>query len=140
MSSPTVRLVGEGFFNWPVPIGSKSNFLGGKCRQCDEVVFPFLQDCPSCFVADSMDHFTLVGRGKLVDFVVVERGPFGYKVPYVQAYVKLVDGPKIYTMLSGVEPIESGPKIGESMEMIIDVIRCEDGIDIVGWKFQPEAI
>ena len=87
-----------------------------------------------------MDHFTLVGRGKLVDFVVVERGPSGYKVPYVQAYVKLVDGPKIYTMLSGVEPIESGPKIGESMEMIIDVIRCEDGIDIVGWKFQPEAI
>jgi uncharacterized OB-fold protein len=87
-----------------------------------------------------MEHFTLAGRGTLVDFVVVERGPAGYAVPYVQAYIKLVDGPKIYAMLTGVEPTETGPKVGQPMEMIVDVIRSEDGVDIVGWKFRPEQI
>jgi uncharacterized OB-fold protein len=132
--------VGEGLFTWPVDVGSRSDLLGGRCRLCGEVVFPFLQDCPNCFEADSMDRFTLAGRGTLVDFVVVERGPAGYAVPYVQAYIKLDDGPKIYSMLSGVEPTETGPKIGQGMEMIVDVIRSEDGVDIVGWKFRPEQI
>jgi uncharacterized OB-fold protein len=127
-------------FTWPVALGTGSEFLGARCRQCDEVVFPYLQDCPNCFEADAMEHFTLSGRGTLVDFVVVERGPAGYAVPYLQAYIKLVDGPKIYSMLSGVEPKETGPRIGQAMEMIIDVIRSEDGVDIVGWKFRPEQI
>lgn len=136
----SIRLVGEGLFTWPVDLGTRSDLLGARCRQCGEVVFPFLQDCPNCFEADAMDRFTLAGRGTLVDFVVVERGPAGYAVPYVQAYIKLVDGPKIYSMLSGVEPTESGPKIGQPMEMIVDVIRGEDGVDVVGWKFRPEHI
>jgi uncharacterized OB-fold protein len=87
-----------------------------------------------------MDPFTMAGRGTLVDFVVVERGPAGYAVPYVQAYIKLLDGPKIYSMLSGVEPTETGPRIGQDMEMFIDVIRSENGVEIVGWKFRPESI
>ena len=139
-ASTSMRLVGEDLFNWPVPLGSRSNFLGARCHQCGEVVFPFLQDCPNCFEASSMDAFAITGRGLLVDFVVVERGPAGYAVPYVQAYIKLVDGPKIYSMLTGVEPTETGPKIGQSMEMIVDVIRNEGGVDIVGWKFRPEQI
>jgi uncharacterized OB-fold protein len=85
-----------------------------------------------------MDRFTLAGRGELVDFVVVERGPAGYATPYVQAYIKLMDGPKIYSMLTGVEPTETGPKVGQTMEIIVDVIRKADGVDIVGWKFRPE--
>lgn len=139
-TSTSVRLVGDGLFKWPVPMGSRSEFLGARCRQCDEVVFPFLRDCPSCFEAEAMDPFTMAGRGTLVDFVVVERGPAGYAVPYVQAYIKLLDGPKIYSMLSGVEPTETGPRIGQDMEMFIDVIRSENGVEIVGWKFRPESI
>jgi uncharacterized OB-fold protein len=134
----STRLVGEGMFQWPVAIGERSQLFGARCRLCQEVVFPFLQDCPNCQEADSMDRFTLAGRGTLVDFVVVERGPAGYATPYVQAYIKLMDGPKIYSMLTGVEPTETGPKVGQTMEMIVDVIRNADGVNIVGWKFRPE--
>jgi uncharacterized OB-fold protein len=86
---------------------------------------------------NSMIPFELAGKGALVDFVVAERGPAGFAVPYIQAYIKLDDGPTVYSMLANVEPTELGPQIGESMEMVLGVIRRDGLIDIIGWKFQP---
>jgi uncharacterized OB-fold protein len=140
LAETPIRLVGEGLFEWPVSLGDRSALFGARCRACHEVVFPFLRDCPNCLEADAMERFTLAGRGKLLDFVIVERGPAGYATPYAQAYIKLVDGPKIYSMLSGVELTETGPKIGQEMELFIDVIRETDGVNIVGWKFRPEEV
>jgi uncharacterized OB-fold protein len=84
-----------------------------------------------------MDRYELAGRGTLVDYVIVERGPAGFAVPYFQAYVKLNDGPKIYSMLEEVQIAEPGLTIGQPMEMLIETIRSDGSVDIVGWKFRP---
>jgi uncharacterized OB-fold protein len=86
-----------------------------------------------------MEAFELSGNGTLVDFVVTHRGPAGFAVPYVQGYVKLDDGPTVYSMLTEVEPTESGVQVGTRMSMVFDTIRIDDGVDIVGWKFRPES-
>ncbi len=85
-----------------------------------------------------MSGFELEGIGTLVDFVVAQRGPAGFVVPYVQAFIKLKDGPVIYSMLTNVSPTEEGPRIGAQMEMVVDSIRLDGETSVIGWKFQPK--
>jgi uncharacterized OB-fold protein len=111
--------------------------LGSRCSRCAEVVFPRMRDCPNCIGHDTMEPCRLRGHGRLRDFVVAQRGPTGFAVPYVQAYVKLDDGPVVYTNLVGVEPDESAIEPGIEVEMQIGVVKSVAGIDYVGWTFRP---
>lgn len=138
VAEPMMRLVGEGLFDWPLPQNVAASLHGAKCQSCQEVVFPSLADCPLCMKPNTMVSFELAGKGTLVDFAVTERGPAGFEVPYIQAYIRLDDCPILYSMLTNVEPTEFGPRLGESMEMTLGIIRREGSIEIVGWKFQPE--
>jgi uncharacterized OB-fold protein len=136
------RLVGEGLFDWPTPAGHDADgpsLHGAKCAHCGEVLFPYLEDCPVCMEPGVMEPFELAGRGRLRDFVITQRGPSGFVVPYVQGFVQLDDGPVIYSLLTGVEPTEDGPTVGARMEMVIETIRHLDDADLIGWKFRPEA-
>src|ERR1700728_1587026 len=107
-----VQVVGEGYFDWPEPENKVGVLHGAKCSQCGEVIFPSIVDCPVCLKPAVMMPYDLRGCGTLVDFVIAQRGPAGFSVPYVQAYVKLDDGPTIYSMLANVDVSESGPKAG----------------------------
>lgn len=135
-----VRLVGEGLFDWPPSGGQPAGPLhGARCTRCHEVVFPYLLDCPVCMQPGVMEPYEVRGAGTLVDFVVTQRGPAGFAVPYVQGYIKLDDGPTIYSMLTGVEATEAGPIVGARMHMVLETIRRDGDVDIVGWKFRPEV-
>jgi uncharacterized protein len=137
----SVRLVGEGLFDWPPSTSQTAGPLhGARCSRCQEIVFPHLLDCPLCMQPEVMEPYDVRGAGTLVDFVITQRGPAGFAVPYVQGYVKLDDGPTIYSMLTGVEATESGPKVGERMRMVLEAIRKEGDVEIVGWKFRPEVL
>jgi uncharacterized OB-fold protein len=96
-----------------------------------------MSDCPNCVSHDTMERYRLRGHGHLRDFVVAHRGPTGFAVPYVQAYVKLDDGPVVYTNLDGVDPDESRIELGVEVEMRIGVVKTVDGVDFVGWTFHP---
>jgi uncharacterized OB-fold protein len=132
------RVAGEGYFDWPQALNKVSVLHGAKCKQCAEVIFPSLLDCPVCVTPATMGPYDLRGSGTLVDFVIAQRGPEGFSVPYVQAYVKLDDGPTIYSMLTDVEISESGPKVGMRMVLVLMSIREEDGAVLIGWKFRPD--
>ena len=135
--APQIRLVGEGLFEESGSLAGGAVLLGSKCGACGEVVFPELLDCPACLGFGTMAPARLVGRGHLRDFVVAERGPAGFAVPYIQAYVKLVDGPVVFSTIAGAPQDGSTLKIGEEMIMTVERIRSADGVDIVGWKFRP---
>jgi uncharacterized OB-fold protein len=79
------------------------------------------------------------GVGVIRDFVVTERGPEGFAVPYLQAFVTLDAGPTVYSMLTGVEPSEGAVSVGDRVTMVVDTFRVEGNQRFVGWKFQPEA-
>jgi len=131
------RPVADGLFDWP-PGNDAPALLGSGCRVCGETVFPALRDCPLCGTPDTMDALRLRGAGTLHDFAVAQRGPEGFPVPYVQAYVRLDQGPVIYTLLTDVDPAEPDVQIGERMRMVFEDVTTDGEWTLVGWKFRPE--
>ena len=86
-------------------------FAGSRCRHCAEIVFPALRDCPQCVRSDVMEPYVLTGHGALRDFVVAERGPAGFAVPYVQSWIRLDDGPLVFSIIESHDPRSfAGPR------------------------------
>ena len=77
----------------------------------------------------------LIG-GRIIDCLTI-RGPAGFHIPYVQAYVKLDDGPVIYGNVIGVSPDDSRLQPGTEVEMEIGVVKTLDEVDWIGWSFRP---
>lgn len=130
------RPIAEGLFEQDGDTGVW-RLLGSRCCRCDEVVFPAMRDCPNCVGHDTMRPCRLDGRGVIRDFVVVHRGAEGFPVPYVQSFIKLDDGPVIYSNIDGVDPEGTDIHIGMAVEMRIGVVKTVDGIDHIGWTFHP---
>jgi uncharacterized OB-fold protein len=134
------QLIGDGLFEEELDQDGLCALLGSKCTRCQEVVFPALTDCPACLGFETMRPHRLEGRGRLVSCVVSERGPTGFNVPYVQAYVRLVDGPVIFTTISAIDPRDaSSLRAGDELVMSIEAIRRMGDTEIIGWKFRPAA-
>jgi len=134
------RTVGDRLFAEPAAEGEPPALLGSRCELCGEVVFPEMADCPNCLTFASMRPFRLRGEGVITDFILARRGPTGFAVPYLQAYVRLVDGPTVYTMLEGFPPEEDAVTLGQEVEMTITPVRHDDGEPVVGWKFRPRRV
>jgi uncharacterized OB-fold protein len=133
----TRRPIAEGLFEDADDGSGIPWLLGSRCSKCDEVVFPAMSDCPNCVSHDTMRPHRLKGRGVLSDFVIVHRGAKGFRVPYVQAHVKLDDGPVIYSNLDGVPIEETKIEVGTVVQMRVGVIKTLDGVEYVGWTFHP---
>jgi uncharacterized OB-fold protein len=110
--------------------------LASKCSRCDEVVFPEMLDCPKCQSFETMHPLRLSGRATVREFVVTHRGPAGFAVPYIQAYVQLEEGPVIYSMIDATAS-EDAVAVGDAVTMRIATIREVDGVQVIGWKFAP---
>ena len=134
------RPLAEGLFEPAASPGGLPILLGSKCKSCGEVVFPRVLDCPACFGFETMQEHPLEGRGHVRDFVVAYRGPSGFAVPYIQAYVKLVDGPVIFSSMTGCLPTDDALVPGQEVVMTIERIRSVAGVDIMGWKFLPLGV
>lgn len=133
------RPVGEGLFE-PADVPDGLPYLiGSRCEMCGETVFPGMRDCPACVTRDSMRPARLRGSGTVHQFVVAQRGPSGFAVPYIQAYVRLDAGPIVYSMISGCSPEEDALKYGQRVEMSIVPVRRDGDVEVMGWKFHPVA-
>jgi uncharacterized OB-fold protein len=112
---------------------------GSRCAQCGEVLFPATRDCPLCLTTDSMQPHLLRGHGTVHDFTVAERGPTGFDVPYVQAWVKLDDGPVVFTPIQAPDPSKSGLAIGDQVTMSIGPVGSPQS-STCGWRFSPDGV
>jgi len=132
--------VREGFFHMPESAEDEPYLIGSKCRECGYVAWPSRPVCPACVRDDTMEEVALSRRAELVSFSVLYQAPagFDFSIPYIQATVRLPEGPTLFTMVSGVEARADALKIGQEMEMIVDKLReDEQGNDVVSWKFRP---
>ena len=116
----------------------RSYLIGSKCRACGRTFFPRRSVCRVCMRDDTMEETALSTRGKIDTFTVIGVAPVGFKAPYIQAYVDLPEGPRIFSLITGVEPSETALRDGEEVELVIDKIReDENGNDLIGYKFRP---
>ncbi|MCW2496849.1 hypothetical protein [Jatrophihabitans sp.] len=111
---------------------------GARCVNCGEVVFPAIQDCPLCVEPDVMEPVPVRGHGVLRDYVLAERGPEGFAVPYLQAWIALDDGPVIYSTLAVADPRTFSAERGSPMTMILEQFGTGDDA-FQGWKFAADA-
>jgi len=128
----------EGLFHRPSGPGDKPYLIGSKCSACGYVAFPRREVCPACVHENTMQDIPLSTRGKLFSFTVARVAPPGFTAPYLQAYVDLPEGPRIFSLISGVEPTDDALVEGQDMELVIEKIRTdEQGNHVIGYKFRP---
>jgi uncharacterized OB-fold protein len=111
--------------------------VGSKCIDCKKTFFPKKKICPECFEENLVDAI-LSNRGRLHAYAMSVMGPPFLEKPYVQAYVDLPEGIKLFSLLKDWEPIGETLEIGMEMEMVIDKISVDrTGNEIIGYKFRP---
>ncbi len=128
----------EGVFHIPTSPDDEPYLIGSKCSNCCLVMFPKRAVCPACIRDDTMEATRLGRKAKLEAFTIVWQAPPGFTAPYIQGIVTLADGPRIYAMITGVEPKEEALKVGQELEVVIDRLReDEQGNTILAYKFRP---
>jgi len=118
--------------------GEKSYLIGSKCTACGRTFFPKQSVCRVCMREDTMQETALSTRGKIDTFTVVHVAPMGFKAPYIQAFIDLPEGVRIFSLITGCDPSENALKTGAEVELVIDKItEDEKGNDLIGYKFRP---
>ena len=80
------------------------------------------------------------GKGKLDSYCIVNAALPGFKMPSIQAYINLEDGPRIWSLVTGCEPSDEALAVGMDMEMIIAKVKEDaDGNDLISYQFKPVA-
>ncbi len=135
------RPIKEGLF---LPAESSPNgkpyLIGSRCKVCGYTSFPQKEVCVRCLRDDTMELAHFGPHAILDSFAVMQVAPPGFTPPYMQGYVILRDGPKIFTLITGCEPREDALTVGDKMELVIEKIKeDENGEDIIGWKFRPNG-
>lgn len=132
------KVIKEGLFYEPISPLEKPYLIGGKCNLCGYICFPKRPVCPICIREGTMKEIPLSNRGKINTFTISHVAPLGFKAPYIQAYVDLPEGPRVFSIIIGCKPSGDELTIGSEVELVIDKI-CEDdeGNEIIGYKFRP---
>jgi hypothetical protein len=110
---------------------------GSGCARCGEKVFPARVVCPRCRES-TMRPERLGPYGVLYSFTVSNVAPAGWQAPYLQAFVALSEGPRVFTLISAeVEPRIDALTVGQSMELVLEPltpVRPE-----LTYKFRPRT-
>ena len=128
----------EGLFHIPESESDEPYLVGSRCSVCGYTSFPKKEVCVRCLRDDTMEEATFGPDATLDSFAVMQVAPPGFTPPYVQGYVKLKEGPKVFTLITGCEPKDDALVLGEEMELVVDKIKEDDkGNELIGWKFRP---
>jgi uncharacterized OB-fold protein len=128
----------EGLFYLPSSPEEKPYLIGSKCTQCGNVTFPKMDVCPRCVKKGTMEEYHLAGKGTLNTFSIVNAALPGFKAPSIQAYVDLKEGPRIWSLITEVEPDETKLQLGMDLELVVQKAREDkEGNEIMTYEFRP---
>jgi uncharacterized protein len=128
----------EGLFSWPLSSDQEPYLIGSKCTICGYCCFPKKSVCAKCVRDDCMEDVKFGPYAILDTYAVMRVAPPGFVPPYVQGYVILENGPKIFSLITGCETNDHALPLGQKMELVLEKIRQdEEGNNLIGWKFKP---
>jgi uncharacterized protein len=128
----------EGLFHVPSSPTEKPFLVGSSCTQCGNVTFPKRSVCPRCVKPGTMEEYHIYGKGKLNTFSIVNAALPGFKAPSIQAYVDLDEGPRIWSLITGVAPDQNLLRIGMELELVVEKVREDaQGNEIMSYQFRP---
>lgn len=124
--------VRQGLFDMDPPA-----LLGSRCGACGAVAFPGRTVCPEC-LAWGMDRVRLSGRGRIEAFTVVRVSAGAFRAPYLQAAVRLEEGPELIAVLTGCPTDDPPIAPGTPVEMALEPLTVDPaGHEVVALKFRP---
>jgi uncharacterized protein len=130
--------VEDGLFHIPSSQADAPYLIGTKCRECGNVTFPKRLVCPHCVKKGTMEEHRIYGRGKLNTYSIVNAALPGFKAPSIQAYVDLDEGPRIWSLITGVEPSHDKLRIGMPLELVVEKVREDSqGNELMSYQFKP---
>jgi uncharacterized OB-fold protein len=111
---------------------NEGRFVLPRCDRCREVIWYPRQFCPFCHTM-GVSWSDASGRGTIYSFTVVRQafGEWKGSVPYVIAYVELLEGPRVLTNVVECDPETIA--IGDEVELTLD--RSEQGAAL--YRFKP---
>jgi len=104
--------------------------VGGRCRRCDRLQFPFGSTCPACG-ADDVEEVHLADHGTLWGWTAVTTAPPGYlgEVPFGFGIVELADTLRVVTRIE--EPHPDRLTFGMPMKLALVELGPDDGREAV---------
>lgn len=119
------------------------HLIGGRCRECAEVTFPANPFCPRC-CRQTTEKIALGRRGVLYSFTIQRfrppppyRGPDPF-APYGVGLIELPEGLRVTAVLEESDPERL--RVGMEMGLLITKFFVDDdGNEVMGYKFKPEA-
>lgn len=131
-------LIAPSHICFPTSPSEKPYLIGSKCDLCGIIAFPQRKVCPACVKGETMKPVPFSGKGRIDSFSISYVAPPGIKAPYIQSWVKLAEGPRIFSIITGCEPSEKALSIGMDVEFTVGKLaEDEDGNDLIGYQFQP---
>jgi len=136
---PVVSL--KNYWHFADSPSDKSYLMGSKCRVCGSVVFPKRPICPVCVKENTMEDIPLGTRGTIVEFCVSKVAATGFFAPCIHSWIRLKDGPKVFSTITGTEVSEEAVKVGMEVELFADKVKVDEkGNDVIGYTFRPVKI
>ena len=116
------------------PDGSP-RLLATRCSGCERFVFPAREICTRC-KRPTMVRVGVGGGARLYSFTICHVAPAGWQAPYLQAYVELPEGIRLFTLISDeVEPRADALEVGMAMELVLEPVL--PGSAKTTYKFRP---
>lgn len=108
--------------------------VGSKCHACGKVSFPEKVVCPSCLDYQGHDRVLIGKGGEIKNFTVGHVAPAGFTAPYIMAFVRLAEGPEVFSIIEG--GLETAEKIelGQKVKLVVEQVT-EDGVNTARWKY-----
>lgn len=105
---------------------------GISCSECGHVSFPARPVCPNCLGSKIVE--TRVGdRATLLMHTVSHVAPEGFKAPLLQAWVRMEEGPEVFTLLL----CSAGDAAMLSTGQRLEFETITDDAGVVKWGYRP---
>jgi uncharacterized OB-fold protein len=125
----------EGLFG--VGRDGRPHLVASRCAGCAELAFPRRSVCPRC-KRPTMAPVAVGERGRLYSVTACHAAPAGWRAPYLQAYVEIPEGLRIFSLISDeVAPEADALAPGAPMELVVEPVGAAG--DRVTYKYRPAA-
>jgi uncharacterized OB-fold protein len=105
---------------------------GCQCKTCGHISFPYRRVCPNCLEGGLLKK--PVGKSaRLKEWTISCVAPDGFVPPLIQAWVKMDEGPEVFSLLSC--PLEGTKDLQVQQKLVLHPIK--NGREIKGWGYEP---
>ncbi|MEM9622645.1 MAG: Zn-ribbon domain-containing OB-fold protein [Pseudomonadota bacterium] len=130
----------QGIHTQPFWAGAKEGKLMlPRCQDCNHVHWYPRHICPNCH-STNLEWVQASGTGHLHTFAVqhLAFGPWAEETPYVTAFIDLLEGVRMLTVLRGVDPLKP-EEIALGSPVQVEFEQADDDTFIPFWRVTGEA-